>query len=73
MPRPVATVFLLGAFALLLAVLGSALGPMYTVGTVVMQHAVKRHQLGTATGTLNMSTSGTRKRAGALQPPHHIG
>ena len=44
----------LGAFALLLAVLGSALGPMYTVGTVVMQSAVKRHQLGTATGTLNL-------------------
>ena len=43
----------LGVFALLLAVLGSALGPMYTVATVVMQNAVKRHQLGTATGTLN--------------------
>jgi EmrB/QacA subfamily drug resistance transporter len=44
----------LGVFALLLAVLGSALGPMYTVATVVMQNAVKRHQLGTATGTLNL-------------------
>ncbi len=43
----------LGAFALLLAVLGTALGPMYTVSTVVMQNAVKPHQLGTATGTLN--------------------
>ena len=44
----------LGAFALLLGVLGLALGPMYTVGTVVMQNAVKRHELGTATGTLNL-------------------
>lgn len=46
--------FSLGAFALLLTVLGLTLGPMYTVGTVVMQNAVKRHQLGTATGTLNL-------------------
>src|SRR6185437_8679878 len=34
----------LGAFALVLGVLGVGLGPMYTVGTVVMQNAVKRHE-----------------------------
>jgi EmrB/QacA subfamily drug resistance transporter len=43
----------LGTFALLLGVLGMAIGPMYPCGTIVMQNAVKLHQLGTATGTLN--------------------
>jgi EmrB/QacA subfamily drug resistance transporter len=43
----------LGTFALLLGVLGIAIGPMYPCGTIVMQNAVKLHQLGTATGTLN--------------------
>ncbi len=38
---------------LLLFVLGCGLGPMYPVSTIVMQNAVKPHQLGTATGTLN--------------------
>jgi EmrB/QacA subfamily drug resistance transporter len=37
----------------LLLVLGCGLGPMYSVSTIVMQNAVKPHQLGTATGTLN--------------------
>ena len=37
----------------LLFVLGCGLGPMYPVSTIVMQNAVKPHQLGTATGTLN--------------------
>jgi EmrB/QacA subfamily drug resistance transporter len=43
----------LGAFTLLLMVLGAAIGPMYQTSTIVMQNAVKLHQLGTATGTLN--------------------
>ncbi len=43
----------LGVFALLLGVLGTALGPMYPASTVVMQNAVKPHEMGTATGTLN--------------------
>jgi EmrB/QacA subfamily drug resistance transporter len=38
---------------LLLLVLGLGMGPMYPVSTIVMQNAVKPHQLGTATGTLN--------------------
>jgi EmrB/QacA subfamily drug resistance transporter len=38
---------------LLLFVLGCGVGPMYPVSTIVMQNAVKPHQLGTATGTLN--------------------
>lgn len=42
-----------GAFTLLLGVLGAALGPMYPTSTIVMQNAVKLHQLGTATGALN--------------------
>jgi EmrB/QacA subfamily drug resistance transporter len=37
----------------LLFVLGCALGPMYPMSTIVMQNAVKPHQMGTATGTLN--------------------
>jgi len=43
----------LGAFTLLLGVLGIAVGPMYPTSTIVMQNAVKLHQLGTATGALN--------------------
>jgi multidrug resistance protein len=43
----------LGVFALLLGVLGVAIGPMYPASTVVMQNAVKPHEMGTATGTLN--------------------
>jgi EmrB/QacA subfamily drug resistance transporter len=38
---------------LLLFVLGCGLGPMYPTSTILMQNAVKPHQLGTATGTLN--------------------
>ena len=38
---------------LLLFVLGCGVGPMYPMSTIVMQNAVKPHQLGTATGTLN--------------------
>jgi EmrB/QacA subfamily drug resistance transporter len=37
----------------LLFVVGTGLGPMYPVSTIVMQNVVKPHQLGTATGTLN--------------------
>jgi MFS family permease len=40
-------------FAVLLFVLGCGLGPMYPMSTILMQNAVKPHQLGTATGTLN--------------------
>ncbi len=40
-------------FALLIGVLGVAIGPMYPVTTIVMQNAVKPHELGTATGVLN--------------------
>ncbi len=43
----------LGGFALLLALLGAAIGPMYPASTIVIQNAVKPHQMGTATGTLN--------------------
>jgi EmrB/QacA subfamily drug resistance transporter len=38
---------------LLLFVIGCGVGPMYPMSTIVMQNAVKPHQLGTATGTLN--------------------
>jgi len=38
---------------LLLFVLGCGLGPMYPMSTILIQNAVKPHQLGTATGTLN--------------------
>lgn len=41
------------AFTALLGVLGTAIGPMYPTSTIVMQNAVKPHQLGTATGALN--------------------
>jgi EmrB/QacA subfamily drug resistance transporter len=37
----------------LLFVLGCGVGPMYPMSSIVMQNAVKPHQLGTATGTLN--------------------
>ena len=37
----------------LLFVLGCGVGPMYPMSTIVVQNAVKPHQLGTATGTLN--------------------
>jgi EmrB/QacA subfamily drug resistance transporter len=37
----------------MLFVLGCGVGPMYPLSTIVMQNAVKPHQLGTATGTLN--------------------
>jgi MFS family permease len=40
-------------FTLLFAVLGAAIGPMYQTSTIVMQNAVKPHQMGTATGALN--------------------
>jgi MFS family permease len=43
----------LGVFTVLLGVLGAAIGPMYPASTILMQNAVKLHQLGTATGTLN--------------------
>ncbi len=43
----------LAGFASLLTVLGIALGPMYPTSTIVMQNAVKPHQMGIATGTLN--------------------
>ena len=43
----------LGMFMMLLGVLGIAIGPMYPTSTIVMQNAVKLHQLGTATGVLN--------------------
>jgi len=43
----------LGGFALILGVLGTAVGPMYPTSTIVMQNAVKLHHLGTATGALN--------------------
>jgi EmrB/QacA subfamily drug resistance transporter len=41
------------SFTALLGVLGAAIGPMYPTSTIVMQNAVKPHQLGTATGALN--------------------
>jgi fucose permease len=37
----------------LLFLLGCGVGPMYPMSTILMQNAVKPHQLGTATGTLN--------------------
>ena len=43
----------LGTFSLLLCILGAAMGPMYPVSTIITQNAVKPHELGTATGTLN--------------------
>jgi sugar phosphate permease len=43
----------LGAFSALLALLGVSVGPMYPTSTIVMQNAVKLHELGTATGAIN--------------------
>jgi EmrB/QacA subfamily drug resistance transporter len=43
----------LAGFTLLLTVLGVAIGPMYPTSTILMQNAVKPHQMGIATGTLN--------------------
>jgi EmrB/QacA subfamily drug resistance transporter len=43
----------LGEFTVMLGLLGAAIGPMYPSSTVVIQNAVKPHQMGTATGTLN--------------------
>jgi EmrB/QacA subfamily drug resistance transporter len=43
----------IGRLVFLLFVLGCGVGPMYPMSTIVMQNAVKPHQLGTATGTLN--------------------
>ena len=40
-------------FAFLLFILGCGVGPMYPMSTILMQNAVRLHQLGTATGTLN--------------------
>ncbi|HEX3938416.1 MAG TPA: MDR family MFS transporter [Xanthobacteraceae bacterium] len=40
-------------FVFLLFALGCGMGPMYPMSTILMQNAVKPHQLGTATGTLN--------------------
>ncbi|HTZ01380.1 MAG TPA: MDR family MFS transporter [Xanthobacteraceae bacterium] len=40
-------------FVALLFALGCGMGPMYPMSTILMQNAVKPHQLGTATGTLN--------------------
>ena len=44
-------------FTALLGVLGIAIGPMYPTSTIVMQNAVKPHQLGTATGAMNFFRS----------------
>lgn len=43
----------LGVFCAVLGLLGVAMGPMYPTSTIVMQNAVKLHQLGIATGALN--------------------
>ncbi len=43
----------LGVFCAVLGLLGVAMGPMYPTSTIVMQNAVKLHQLGVATGALN--------------------
>jgi EmrB/QacA subfamily drug resistance transporter len=40
-------------FVTMLFALGCGLGPMYPMSTILMQNAVKPHQMGTATGTLN--------------------
>lgn len=45
--------FSVPTFTLLLIVLGAAIGPMYQTSTIVLQNAVKPHQMGTATGVLN--------------------
>jgi EmrB/QacA subfamily drug resistance transporter len=43
----------IGSVVLFLFLLGCGVGPMYPMSTILMQNAVKPHQLGTATGTLN--------------------
>jgi EmrB/QacA subfamily drug resistance transporter len=43
----------IGEFAVLIGLLGATIGPMYPASTLVIQNAVKPHQMGTATGTLN--------------------
>jgi EmrB/QacA subfamily drug resistance transporter len=43
----------IASVVLLLFLLGCGVGPMYPMSTILMQNAVKPHQLGTATGTLN--------------------
>ena len=40
-------------FTMWLGLLGIAIGPMYPTTTIVIQNAVKPHQMGVATGTLN--------------------
>jgi len=40
-------------FTLWLGLLGVAIGPMYPTTTIVIQNAVKPHQMGIATGTMN--------------------
>lgn len=40
-------------FTVWLGVLGITIGPMYPTTTIVIQNAVKPHQMGVATGTLN--------------------
>jgi EmrB/QacA subfamily drug resistance transporter len=47
------TGYSIAKFVALLFVLGCGLGPMYPMSTILMQNAVRPHQLGTATGTLN--------------------
>ena len=47
------TGYSIAKFVALLFALGCGLGPMYPMSTILMQNAVKPHQLGTATGTLN--------------------
>ena len=43
----------LPAIALIVAIIGLGLGPMYPLSTVVIQNVVLLHQFGTATGLLN--------------------
>jgi EmrB/QacA subfamily drug resistance transporter len=47
----------IASVVLLLFLLGCGVGPMYPMSTILMQNAVKPHQLGTATGTLNFFRS----------------
>jgi MFS family permease len=47
------TGYSIAKFVALLFALGCGVGPMYPMSTILMQNAVKPHQLGTATGTLN--------------------
>jgi EmrB/QacA subfamily drug resistance transporter len=43
----------LGTVAVLLALTGAGIGPMYPATTVIIQNAVRPHQFGIATGSLN--------------------